>query len=114
MYEIISTFHDALVAKAAAEAMPETRTSSVNEGVEAFSQLVKTTCSMQQQRHSCTGFTTRVWHGDVTLLGAKRGGVPPAMKAEREGFSVYPPHNGTKAELGVCGRCANWAKNGSP
>jgi hypothetical protein len=23
-------------------------------------------------------------------------------------------HNGTKAELGVCGRGANWAKNGSP
>jgi hypothetical protein len=23
-------------------------------------------------------------------------------------------HNGTKAELGVCGRGANWAKNGAP
>jgi hypothetical protein len=24
------------------------------------------------------------------------------------------PHNGTKAELGVCGDGANWAKNGAP
>jgi hypothetical protein len=83
------------LAAAAAERTPATRTSSVNEGVEALTQMawLKITHSTQQRRHSSTGYTPIGWRGDVTLPGARSGeGVPsPCRRGERESLSGRPP-----------------------
>jgi hypothetical protein len=88
-----------LLAKAAAERTPATRTSSVKwRGRGSHSGgLVKTTRSMQQRRHSSTGYTPREWRGDVTLPGTRSGeGVPlPCRRRERASLAV--PHGGPAA-----------------
>jgi hypothetical protein len=85
-------------AKAAAERAPATETSSVNEGVEALTQMIRleTTRSPQQRRPSSTSSTPRVWRGDATLPGARRGGSPRRVSGERES-SLADPHGGPAA-----------------
>jgi hypothetical protein len=80
-------------AKAAAERAPATGTSIVNDGVEALTQMIrlKTTRSPQQRRPSSTSSTPRVWRGDVTLPGARRGGVPPPCERRERELSGRPP-----------------------
>jgi hypothetical protein len=83
-----------LLAKAAEERAPATRISSVNEGVEALTQMVrlKTTRSTWQRRHSSTGHTPKSWHDDVTLPGARSGeGVPPPHVGGERELSGRPP-----------------------
>jgi hypothetical protein len=84
--------------KAAAERAPATRTSSVSEGVEALSQMVKTTRSTQQRRPSSTGYTPIIWRGDVTLPGARRGGGSPAMGVEIE-RALWPNPTAVRQQL---------------
>jgi hypothetical protein len=86
-------------AKAAAERVPATGTSSVNEGVEALTQMIrlKTTRSPQQRRPSSTSFTPRVWRGDVTLPGARGGGGPPRRVSGERESSLADPHGSPAA-----------------
>ncbi len=84
-------------AKAAAERGPATRTSCVKGGVEALSQMVKTTRSPQQRRHSSISYTPRIWRGDATFPGpGVGGGSPRRVSGERES-SLADPHGGPAA-----------------
>ncbi len=66
-------------------------------GVEALSQVVKTTSFPWQRPHSRTSLTPRIWHGGVTLPGARRGGGSPRhVSGERES-SLADPHGGPAA-----------------
>jgi hypothetical protein len=85
-------------AQAAAERAPATRTSCVKGGDEALSQMVKTTRSPQQRRHSSTRYTPWIWRGEATLPGARRGGGPPAVWAERE-RALWPTPTAVRQQL---------------
>jgi hypothetical protein len=100
-YDVISTLqypcHRHHPAKAAAERAPATRTSCVKGGVEALSRMVKTTRSPQQRRHSSISYTPRIWPGDATLPGARRGGVsPPCERRER---ALWPTPTAVRQQL---------------
>jgi hypothetical protein len=86
---------------AVAERTPATRTSSVNEGVEALTQMawLKITRFMHQRRHSSTSYTPIGWRVDVTLPGARSGeGVPPpCRRGESERTSLAVRNSGPAA-----------------
>ncbi len=90
------------LAKAAVERAPATRTSSVNEGVEALTQMVrlKTTRSPQQRRPSSTGYAPKSWRDDVTIPGARMGRGSPPMWAERE-RALWPTPTSVRQQLGL-------------
>jgi hypothetical protein len=53
--------------------------------------MVKTTRFPWQRPHSRTSLTPSIWRGDVTLPGARRGGVPPPCERRERELSGRPP-----------------------
>ncbi len=61
------------------------------KGLRLSLRWLKTTRSTQQQHHSSTGYTPMSRRGDVTLPGARSGGVPPPCERRERELSGRPP-----------------------